>query len=308
VQVLNGAGQFATPEPGASTHYDEHLRVTDLSLGTYSIPAGGVDGQQSHNEDEIYVVTAGRARFVADSGEADSGEAGNGEVEVGPGSVIYVPAGEPHRFVDVTEDLAVLVMFAPPEHSRLRPPKTEAQIQQAWVEELKPLTSRIEIREYDPEWPRMFAREAERIRAALGERVLMLEHAGSTSVPGLPAKPKIDMVLMVPDSADEPAYVPDMQAAGYTLQIRESDWYEHRMFKGPDTDINLHVFPEGCPEVGRMLLFRDWMRANDDDRDLYAAAKRRLAERDWTYMQQYADAKSEVVEQIMTRAQNGTQL
>jgi GrpB-like predicted nucleotidyltransferase (UPF0157 family) len=57
-----------------------------------------------------------------------------------------------------------------------------------------------------------------------------------------------------------------------------------------------------------MLLFRDWMRANDDDRDLYAAAKRRLAERDWTYMQQYADAKSEVVEQIMTRAQNGTQL
>jgi GrpB-like predicted nucleotidyltransferase (UPF0157 family)/mannose-6-phosphate isomerase-like protein (cupin superfamily) len=298
VQVINGAGRFATPEPGESRRYEEHLRVTDLSVGTYSIPAGGVDGQQPHNEDEIYVVTAGRARFVADSGEADSDDAGSGEVEV----------GEPHRFVDVTEDLAVLVMFAPPEHSRLRPPKTEAQIQQAWVGELKPLTSRIEIREYDPEWPRMFAREAERIRAALGERVLLLEHAGSTSVPGLPAKPKIDMVLVVPDSADEPAYVPDMEAAGYTLQIRESDWYEHRMFKGPDTDINLHVFPEGCPEVGRMLLFRDWMRANDDDRDLYAAAKRRLAERDWTYMQQYADAKSEVVEQIMARAQNGAAL
>lgn len=298
MQVINAAGQFAGPGPGTSGHYDEQLRVTDLSVGTYSIPAGGVDGQQPHNEDEIYVVTAGRARLVADSGVA----------EVGPGSVVYVPAGEPHRFVDVTEDLAVLVMFAPPERSRLRPPKTEAQIQQAWVGEAEPLTSRIEICEYDPRWPGMFAREGDRIRTALGDRVLMLEHAGSTAVPGLPAKPKIDVVLVVPDPADEPAYVPDLEAAGYTLQIREPDWYEHRMFKGPDIDINLHVFPPRCPEVGRMLLLRDRLRANDADRALYAAVKRRLAERDWTYLQQYADAKTEVVEQILARAQNGAKL
>jgi GrpB-like predicted nucleotidyltransferase (UPF0157 family)/quercetin dioxygenase-like cupin family protein len=290
VRVINGAGEFATPEPGASRRYEEQLRVTDLSVGTYSIPAGGVDGQQPHNEDEIYVVTAGRARFVADSGEA----------EVAPGSVIYVPAGETHRFVDITEDLVVL--FAPPEGSRLRPPKTEEQIQQAWVGQAQPLTGRIEISEYDPEWPRLFAREAERIRATLGGRVLLLEHAGSTSVPGLPAKPRIDLVLAVADSADEPAYVPDMGAAGYTLQIREPDWYEHRMFKGPNIDINLHVFSEGCPEIGRMLLFRDWLRANDNDRDLYATRKRRLAERDWKYTQQYADAKGEVVEEIIARA------
>lgn len=84
------------------------MRVPSLSVGTYSIPAGGVDGQQPHTEDEVYVVVAGRARIVADSGEA----------RVGPGSVIYVPAREVHRFVDITEDLAVVVVFAPAEDPR----------------------------------------------------------------------------------------------------------------------------------------------------------------------------------------------
>jgi GrpB-like predicted nucleotidyltransferase (UPF0157 family) len=151
----------------------------------------------------------------------------------------------------------------------------------------------------------MFEREAGRIRSALGDRVLLLEHVGSTSVPGLAAKPKIDMVLALRDSADEPAYLPDLEAAGYVLQIREPEWYEHRVFKGPEVDINLHVFSGGCPEIDRMLLFRNWLRANTDDRDRYAAAKRRLAARDWTYMQQYADAKTEVVEEIIARAQAG---
>ena len=88
----------------------------------------------------------------------------------------------------------------------------------------------------------------------------LLEHAGSTSVPGLAAKPRIDIMLAVPDSADEPSYVPALEAAGYVLRIREPDWYEHRVFKGPDTDVNLHVFSAGCPEIARMLLFRDWLR------------------------------------------------
>ncbi len=130
-----------------------------------------------------------------------------------------------------------------------------------------------------------------------------MEHAGSTSVPGLPAKPLIDIVLEVPDSADEPAYVPDLEAAGYPLAIREPDWYEHRIFKGPDTNVNMHTFSAGCEEVDRMLLFRDWLRADTDDRELYAAAKRELAARDWKYVQQYADAKTAVVQEIMARAQ-----
>ena len=166
----------------------------------------------------------------------------------------------------------------------------------------QPLTAPIEIQNYDPAWPELYAREAARVRSVLGDRVMRLEHAGSTSVPGLPAKPIIDMVLEVPDSADEPAYAPALEAVGYVLRIREPDWFEHRVFKGPDTNVNLHTFSAGCPETDRMLLFRDWLRANAADRDYYAATKRELARRDWKYVQQYADAKSGVVAEIMARA------
>jgi len=164
------------------------------------------------------------------------------------------------------------------------------------------LAGQIEIRDYDPRWPDLYAREAERIRSALGDRVVRLEHGGSTSVPGLPAKPIVDIVLEVPDSSDEPAYVPELEAAGYVRRIREPDWLEHRLFKGPDTNINLHVFSAGCPETDQMLLFRDWLRANEADRDLYVRAKRELAAREWKYTQQYADAKTAVVKEILARA------
>lgn len=183
----------------------------------------------------------------------------------------------------------------------------EEEIQAAYVGKLAPLAGPVYIADYDHEWPRLFEREAKRIRAALGDRVLLLEHTGSTSVPGLAAKPKIDMLLVVADSADEPAYVPPLEAAGYVLQIREPDWYQHRMFKGPDTDINLHVYTSGCPEIDRVLLFRNWLRSNASDRLLYERTKRDLASRDWKYMQNYADAKTAVVEEILARAQGNAE-
>ena len=154
-------------------------------------------------------------------------------------------------------------------------PLTEEQIRAAQVGELVPLAVPIQIVDYDPEWPRLYEREAARVQSVLGDRVLLLEHVGSTSVPGLAAKPKIDMLLVVANTADEPAYVPAMETAGYVLTIREPDWYEHRMFKGPDTDINLHVFSSGCTEIDRMLLFRNWLRSNESDRLLYERTKRR---------------------------------
>jgi GrpB-like predicted nucleotidyltransferase (UPF0157 family) len=175
------------------------------------------------------------------------------------------------------------------------------KLRASWVSEPPKLGSRIEIREYDRRWPPLFEREAARIASALGDRVVRLEHAGSTSVPGLPAKPIIDIVLEVPDSADEPAYLPALEAAGYVLVIREPDWFEHRVLKGPDTNVNLHVFPAGSAEPERMLAFRDRL-SDAAHRELYAAAKRELAARDWTYVQQYADAKTAVVAEIMARA------
>ena len=181
-------------------------------------------------------------------------------------------------------------------------PLTEEQIRAAQVGELAPLVGPIQIVDYDPEWPRLFEHEAERVQATLGDRVLLIEHVGSTSVPGLAAKPRIDMLLVVANSADESAYVPALEAAAYVLSIREPDWYEHRMFKGPDTDINLHVFSPGCSEIERMLLFRNWLRSNASDRALYERTKRELARKDWKYTQNYADAKTAVVEEILTRA------
>jgi GrpB-like predicted nucleotidyltransferase (UPF0157 family) len=168
---------------------------------------------------------------------------------------------------------------------------------------LQALTTDIVLTDYDPTWPRLYELEAGRIRSILNERVVRLEHVGSTAVENLCAKPIIDIVLEVPDSSDEHAYAPDMEAAGYVLRIRETDWFEHRLFKGPDADINLHTFSAGCAEVDRMIRFRDWLRLKAADRELYARTKRELASRDWKYMQQYADAKTAVVKEIMTRAE-----
>jgi GrpB-like predicted nucleotidyltransferase (UPF0157 family) len=178
----------------------------------------------------------------------------------------------------------------------------EEQLRAVTIGEPNVLAGPVELVDYDPAWPVLFERESERIRGALGDRARLLAHTGSTSVPGLAAKPVIDMTLAVPDSADEGAYVPQLEAAGYVLRIREPDWYEHRVLKGPDTKVNLHVFSEGCPEIDRMLLFRDWLRANEHDRDLYERTKRELAGREWTYVQDYADAKTAIVEEIIARA------
>jgi len=180
-------------------------------------------------------------------------------------------------------------------------PRTDEEIGAYTIGESKPLADRIVILEYDPQWPAWFTREAVRIRSVLQDRALRLEHAGSTSVPGLAAKPVIDVVLAVEDSADEAAYAPDLQAAGYVLRIRETGWYEHRLFKGPDTDVNLHVFSFGCPEIDRMLAFRDWLRGNPSDRERYARAKQALAEQEWRHVQHYADAKTAVISEIFAR-------
>jgi GrpB-like predicted nucleotidyltransferase (UPF0157 family) len=175
------------------------------------------------------------------------------------------------------------------------------------VGELRALEGgRVRLVDYDPAWPRLFECEAARARAALGNRAMQVEHVGSTSVPGLTAKPRIDMLLVVADSSDEAAYVPDLTSVGYRLHIREPDWFQHRLLKGPDTDVNLHVFSGGCPEIERMLRFRDWLRANPGDRELYARTKRELAQREWKYTQDYADAKTAVVEEILARAAEHT--
>lgn len=159
----------------------------------------------------------------------------------------------------------------------------------------------IRLAEHDSGWSRIYRHHAARVIEALGRRALRIEHVGSTAVPGLPAKPIIDIALVVADSAREPRYLPDLERAGYRLRIREPDWFEHRMLGDDDETVNVHVFSAGCSEPERMIRFRDRLRRNHADRDLYARVKRDLAVREWTYVQQYADAKSDVITAILAR-------
>lgn len=191
-----------------------------------------------------------------------------------------------------------------PSQTNSTPPlRSDEELQQITVGERRPHNAPIILVDYDPDWPRMFEREAARIRSALGDKALQIEHVGSTSVPRLCAKPIIDILLVVADSADEPAYVPALEAAGYTLRIREPDWYEHRLLKDPGEAVNLHVFSTGAGEIERMLRFRDRLRSSPADRDRYAAEKRKLARRRWRHVQHYADAKTAVIQEIMNRAE-----
>jgi len=182
----------------------------------------------------------------------------------------------------------------------------EEYIQEVTIGERQPRNSTIYLSSYDPGWPSQFKELAKRVRLALEEKVLMLEHVGSTSIPGLSAKPIIDLVLVVADSRDEPSYLPTLENQGFCLRIREADWHEHRLLKSRDIKANLHVFSKGCPEVDRMLVFRDWLRSNPADRRLYERTKQKLAARTWEYTQHYADAKTEVIEGILKRAGGGT--
>ena len=185
--------------------------------------------------------------------------------------------------------------------------RTDEELARVTVVEWRPHGGPINLVDYQPLWTALFHREAERIRHALGDAAIVIEHVGSTSVPGLAAKPIIDIVVAVADSADEAAYVPALESAGYTLRIREPDWHEHRMFNGPDTDTNVHIFTAADPEIERMVEFRDRLRTDEDARERYAAAKRRLARRRWRHIQHYADAKSVVIEEILPGRRDSTE-
>lgn len=160
----------------------------------------------------------------------------------------------------------------------------------------------IVVADYDPSWPERFRREEAKIRAALGGVARQVEHIGSTSVPNLAAKPIVDVLLVVADSADEASYRPALEGAGYVLRVREPDFDEHRMFRTPEKDVHVHVFSSGSREIERYLLLRERLRADRADRTLYARTKRDLAKRDWSSMDHYAEAKTEVIEGIIARA------
>ncbi len=182
---------------------------------------------------------------------------------------------------------------------------SDEYLQAVTIGTVEKLEGTIELREYDPTWPERYRAERKKIAEALQGENISVEHVGSTSVPGLCAKPILDILLLVEDSAAEERYVPALERAGYVLRVREPDWYQHRLLKGTYPAVNLHVFSAGCEEAQRMLDFRDWLRSCREDRERYACAKRRLARQTWTYVQHYADAKSQVVAEIFRHIRDG---
>jgi GrpB-like predicted nucleotidyltransferase (UPF0157 family) len=157
----------------------------------------------------------------------------------------------------------------------------------------------IVIAEYDPGWVARYRAERARILGAIGPAVRRIEHVGSTSVPGLAAKPIVDILVAVEDPDDEAAFVPALETAGYVLRVRER---EHRMLRTPALDVHVHVWRDGSADVQRHLAFRDRLRASAEDRAAYERLKRALAQREWADTNDYADAKGALIEEITRRA------
>ncbi len=182
-------------------------------------------------------------------------------------------------------------------------PLTEEQIRAAQIGELAPLGAPIQIVDYDPEWPPAL-RTRGRASSVRARRSCLVARTRRLNLSTRPCCQTENRHATRRREHSRRAFLhSSLRSFGYVLRIREPDWYEHRMFKGPDTDINLHVFSSGCSEIDRMLLFRNWLRSNKSDRRLYERTKRELARNNWKYMQNYADAKTAIVEEILTRAQ-----
>jgi GrpB-like predicted nucleotidyltransferase (UPF0157 family) len=157
----------------------------------------------------------------------------------------------------------------------------------------------VRLVEYDPDWPIRFARIRESLAAALASTAMTIEDIGSTAVPGLAAKPIIDVLLTIDDPEDERAYAPALLDLGYELRVREPG---HRMFRPPSRDAHVHVWAEGSREHRDHLLFRDRLRQSATDRDAYAQLKRELAAEDWPDVNYYAEAKGAFINEILKRA------
>jgi GrpB-like predicted nucleotidyltransferase (UPF0157 family) len=178
---------------------------------------------------------------------------------------------------------------------------TPEQMAAALVGELPRSWESIVIEDYDPAWVDRFAAASAALREVLGGLIVGVEHVGSTSVPGLAAKPIIDIDLLVADTVDESRYVPTLERLGYRLVLREPWWHGHRMLVSSAEDINLHVWPQAAPEPVRHRLFRDWLRSHPEDRELYASTKRRLARDTVDRPGDYSLAKNDVIDDIYVR-------
>lgn len=156
----------------------------------------------------------------------------------------------------------------------------------------------VVVAQPDPRWPAMFRRVAADIKFALGPLALSVEHVGSTSVAGLPAKPVIDVDLTVADSSNEASYLPQLEAKGFVLTIREPEWEQHRALRWHEPNTILHVFSSGAIEPQRHIAFRNWLTTHSDDLSAYAGLKQQLAGQGFDDVMLYNNAKGRLIYDI----------
>ena len=160
----------------------------------------------------------------------------------------------------------------------------------------------IYVVDYDEAWPEKYRTHERIIHDVLGADALRIEHIGSTAVPGLSAKPVIDILVVVRDPADEDSYVAALAERGYQLRVREPADEQHRMLRTPARDVHIHVYPKGASAIDRYVRFRDRLRASAEDREAYANLKKELAKRDWRDRNAYAEAKTPLIQEILARS------
>jgi len=157
----------------------------------------------------------------------------------------------------------------------------------------------LHVVDYDPHWAHIFLVHQQRIQTALAAVPVDIHHIGSTSVPGLPAKPIVDIAIAVDDITAEEDYLTPLLAAGYLLRVREP---AHRLVRTPERDVHVHILEKGDPAITRYLVFRDRLRSDADDRALYAETKKALIRQGFDDMNAYSDAKTDVIAAIVARA------
>lgn len=159
----------------------------------------------------------------------------------------------------------------------------------------------VTVVDYDPRWTEQFRSMKDQLKRALGGTALSIEHVGSTSVPELPAKPIIDVDIVVANADDEDKYISALGTLGMRMVIREPWWHGHRMFVDDHGAANIHIWPDGAAEPVRHILFRDWLRTHQDDLERYAQVKRNLSVEFNDEPDRYNLAKNTVIDQIYAR-------
>ena len=278
--VLGMPEQMASP--------DEHDRFVILEAGLATLEIGDAAHAEAIDRIEVGRRVAGPVRVafeVADAAATTGAATSHGAELVAPPTP--TPWGSLNARVDAPGGLH-LTFYS---QSTL----VEGSVPEA-------LDGPIELAAPDPAWREQADVLCAGIRAALAGIDVDVQHVGSTAVPGLAAKPVLDLLLTVPDPTAESDYVPPLATLGYTLRRREPEWFEHRLLRRAEPVANLHVFGHGALEARRMVAFRDRLREDAADRLLYARTKAELAARRWPTVQDYADAKSAVVRDIVERA------